>query len=140
MNVARKAVKDILSNDPILQAMLGRDNRNQPKVYESVGKKGVDAPYIVFTMMQSEGPEGLYHDLRSLETVRFQVTGWGLTRDQAWELFEAAQTALEIGEWSVYLTPYSFMSIVRTGDQFQLEDVDSGWYQVPATYRLKVSR
>lgn len=140
MNNVRKALFDILRNDVIVDAYIGRDDREQPKVYEAFAPKDLGAPYVVWNLIAGEMPRGLYHDLRAVETLMIQIACWGRTRDEAWTMFEGIREALEISDWDTMLTPYNKLSLVSMGDQRLLEELENMTVQVPCTYRLVIAR
>ena len=140
MREMRRAVKQVLIEDVLVQAQVDRDNRNQFKVYETVGMKDTEPPTVIWALLPGEGPEGTYSERDSMQTFNLQVTSWGRTPDESWQLWECVVEALTIGEWNIPLTPYSLMDIVTTGDVTQLPDPDTGWFQTVATYRVRLSQ
>jgi hypothetical protein len=141
VKVVVSAVRDILRSDPTIIALVGQDQNSITKVYR-VGRvpPGTEAPYIVYQRISGVRPEGTYLDYRSIEIPEVQITAWGRNGDEAWDIFNAIQEALEIGDWNASLTPYSLLRMIRTGDELELPDQDTGLVQVPSTYSVAVTR
>lgn len=140
MKAIRDAVQYVLKHDPILVGLLGFDEDQEVKVYETIAKTGVEPPFVVWGFIQTGSTEGHYGDDRAIESKDVQVTAWGYTIDEAWQLFSFIEEALERGDMSVELLPYTKLRIVRTGDQQPLPDQETSWFQIPATYRVGVAR
>lgn len=140
MRQIRQAVEYILKHDPIILALVGFDEDQEVKVYETIAKKDTTPPFVVWGLIPTGSTEGHYGDDRAMESKDVQVTAWGYTLDDVWQLFTYIEEALEIGEWDIELAPYNKLRVVRTGDQQPLPDQDTGWFQIPATYRVGVAR
>jgi hypothetical protein len=141
MKIVKDALTHILRTDPIVQAYVGRDSRDQPRVYEDYAPKDELAPYVVWHLMAGgTPPEGTYGDDECIENVLVQVASWGRNYDEAWSIYGIVHDALRGGNWNAMLAPYELMLIKRMGDQFTVPDADTNWVQVPVTYRLSLGR
>lgn len=140
MRVVKNALQDVLRRDPILQAILGLDADNDLKIYEAVAKQNTAPPFLLWQLVPSGDIAGHYGDEYALVSKPFQLTAWGRTANEAWQLWDYAQEAVETGDWDFELTPYKRMRLVSQADQQELPDVETSWVQVPGTFLLVVSR
>lgn len=135
------AVEFALKHDPILAAIVGLDENQQIRVYDTKAETKQPPPWVIYTMIPSaEGPVGHYGDLRAIETPTFQVTGWGRTKREAGQLFEVAQDALERADMADELLPYTKMILSRVGTPSLFPEEEKQWWQAPALYQLALSR
>lgn len=135
----RNALESHLKGDPILDAFLGRDKDGFRKIKEIRGKDHWSAPYLIWAILDVDPPIGVYGDLKAIEAIPFQLGAWAKTSDQAWELFEVAEEALDRMDELPELGQYTLLSVLRQGVAPTPEDSE-GWIQVVATYRAVLSR
>lgn len=140
MRKIHDAVEYILKHDPLILAILGFDNDNSPKIYEGLAKKDSIPPLIVWQFVGGPGPQGTFHDMHAIEQAQFQVTSWGRSRQEAWQVSDFVQEAFEIAEADIELAPYQGLRFRRLEDSADLLDQDTGWIQVPTTYEMAVAR
>lgn len=135
----RHTLEAHLKGDVILDTHLGRDADGHRKIAEIRGKTTWKAPYLIWSILDVDTPEGHYGDLKAIESIPFQLGSWAKKADDAWSLFEVAEEALDRMDNLPEMNPYSLMSILRVGVGITPEDTE-GWFQVVATYRAVVSR
>lgn len=134
-----KPIRHALRGDPIVQAVVGNDDDGETKVYASVAKKDVKAPYIVIQIPQiGGGPIPVYGDGEVLEGFRVVLTSWGRTADEAWQVADVADDALKRGDYSY--EPYELIQLMRVSSPQELPDRDTPLRQVIVQYQLALGR
>lgn len=131
------SLRHLLRADPEIVARVGTDDDDEIKVYQGVGKTDVDAPYIVFGIIDGTSVPTFGQD-HTVQEVNFQVTAWGRTSSEAWNLAEVIDDALEVGDWDV--VPYEPISLRRIQFPQELPDRDTQLRQVPIQYRFVMAK
>lgn len=141
MREANTAIEAILEGDPLIAAFVGYDEAREVKAYPFVAPANTEPPFIVYQIIEGPLPEGIFGDLHALEPVDVQITSWGRTRREAWDLFgTAVNEAFEDARVDVELTPYNLLHVRRTSGPSELVDLETMWVQVPAVYRFALAR
>jgi hypothetical protein len=135
----RGALDDALKDDPIVDALLGRDQNGWRKVFEVRATKDDKAPFVMWRVIPGDKPEGHFKDLKSMEIVMFQLSNWGRNLSEAWEVFSATEEALDRLDIDVEIQPYKLIQVIRL-DASPIPDDTTSWYQISATYRAVLSR
>lgn len=135
----RHALEAHLKGDAILDTILGRDEDGHRKVFEIRGKPTTKPKYVIWAMLPGETPEGTYSDIKAIEGLMFQCSSWGFTADEAWQLFEAVEDALDRMDNLPEMGQYELMSILRM-EVRPIPDDTMGWTQVVATYKAVITR
>jgi len=139
MKLIAEGPKNVLREDGLVVNIVGSDGDGETKVYPSIAKTDVNAPFVVINhipMIENEG--GVYGDDHVIVTLEFQVSSWGRTEQEAWILADACDEALMLGQWTV--DPYQLMKIRREGMPTPLPDRDTDLRQVQARYMARFSR
>ena len=137
----RHSLLHTLRGDVVLSALLGRDEQGQPQVYETLAPNGVRPPYLTFALVPTgAAPEGHFGDSEAIKFFGIQLSSWGRTKDETWQINEAAHEAMMRGDWSVDLKPDYRLQIASQGNQQELEDPTTRLIYVPETFRLTVAR
>ena len=136
-----KAIERIIEGDPLITSFVGQDEALEVKVYPFVAPANTQPPFGVYQIIEGPQPEGTFHDLHSMEPVEVQITCWGRTRGEAWQMFgEAVNPAFENADVDVELSPYSLMHVRRTSGPSETLDTDTMFVGVPAVYRFAIAR
>jgi hypothetical protein len=132
-------IRWVLRHDPIVQIRVGEDSDNEYKVYDATNVKlNTQAPFIVWNFRETSQTEGVYGDDYALEYISLQVTSWGRTPNEAWDLADAADDALLLGDYSA--EPWYLMKIRRDGIPRPHADLDTNWTQIDVFYQALFGR
>lgn len=140
MNEVRVALDYILTNDVIVQALVGRDEQGFIKVYETLAPQNEEAPFVVWQIIPGLPPTGDFADAESMVDVDVQITPWGQDQNSIWQLHAAIADALRGSDWSQLLIPWEMIRLSRVGTPGPLPDETTRWWQLPNTWRVSVSR
>lgn len=135
-----QAFDDYLQGDPSVVAYVGHDENAEVKLYPLVAPSNTQPPFLVTQVVPGPTPTGHYGDLDALDPQDIQVTRWGRTRKEAWELHDVTHEALERMEVSIEVTPYTVMQVFRIGGRFENYTPEVGWFSVLSTYRITLAR
>lgn len=140
MKLIAEGPKNVLREDGIVVSIVGWDGDGETKVYMTIAKTDVRAPFVVLNQIPVLGnpDDGIYGDDNVVVTLEFQVASWGRTEQEAWLLADACDEALMLAQWTV--DPYVLMKIRREGMPVSLPDRDTDLRQVQARYRVRFSR
>lgn len=138
MKLISEACRRILRDDPIVITVIGKDVDDEVKVYDTVAKTNVKAPFITVTLVPGATAVEVYGDDEVGHSLVYQVSSWGRNRVEAWEVAEAADQALKLGDWTV--DPYTMQRLHRQGQPSVLGDRDTNWLQVIAIYDVFLAR
>ena len=139
MKAIADALFHVLRRDSLIQSLIGVDSDGEVKVYEGTAKTDVKAPFIVSSFIPGNAPVGVYGDEVAMEVVDVQVTAWGSSRNTVWQLAEACDDALHLGDWPV--DPYELKDLRRLSFPQLTPDRDNtNWVQIPLRYRLSFGR
>lgn len=135
----RQALEAHLKADPVLEAMLGRDEDGHRKIFNRRGKPTTKPRYVVWAILPADTPQGTYKDVKAIEPIIFQCSSWGYHGDEAWQLFEFVEDALDGMDELPEMGEYRLNSIIRM-EVREIPDDTVNWVQVVATYRAVVTR
>jgi hypothetical protein len=117
---------------------VGRDKDDEVKVYVTLAKANVTAPYLTFAIVPIGGPTAVYGDTEVLEDFEVAVASWGRDSLEAWNIADVADDALKRGDYS--FEPYELIGINRTTTPHELPDRDTDLRQVVVRYRFMIGR
>ena len=133
-----EAIRRVLRRDSLVFALIGEDEHGEVKAYQGVAKLDSTAPYIVLNVLPGSDITGAYGEEYAVELISIQVTAWGETSKQAWQLADAIQDALTVGDYEV--EPYTLMKVRRNSFPPELTDRDTQLVQVPVQYLFWLSK
>jgi hypothetical protein len=132
------AIRRALRDDPLIKAVVGQDADTEVKVYSSVGKPDVQAPYIVFGLIPGPGPIGTYGRPDAWEPFTIQTTSWGRTPQEAWSVADILDDAIVSADY--VFEPGYLARVARVSTPEELPDRDTNLRQVVVQYEFKVGR
>jgi hypothetical protein len=132
------AIRRALRHDAIIRDIIGIDENGEIKVYVSVGKPDVVAPYIVLNTIPVNGISGVYGDEYAIEVIPLQISNWGRDPNEAWQLADIVDDAFIHADFE--FEPYTHMRTVRTTNAQELPDRDTNLTQVVVQYEVAISR
>lgn len=137
MNIVR-TIRRALREDPILDAIVGKDKDGEVKVYTPLGKANITAPYVTFGIVPIGGPIPVYGDSEVLEDFEVGITSWGRTSIEAWDVADAADDAIKLADYS--FEPWELVQVIRTTTPEEAGDRDTDLRQVRVRYRFMLGR
>jgi hypothetical protein len=130
----RRAIR----HDPIVDSVVGRDQDGEVKVYATLAKQDVTAPYATLAIVPTEGPTGVYGDDYVWENFDVQVSSWGNDQRTAWQVADVMDDAMLRADYE--LEPYTLAKIMRSSTAQELTDRDTNMRQVIVLYTIKLGR
>jgi hypothetical protein len=136
------AIEAVLNADGPLLSLVGLDANGFPKIYSSVTARPPDdePPFVSFAVFSGPAPTGTYKNNEAIYSAVFQVTSWGRTSLEAWQIQDEVEIALLSGAWGIYLLPSHFMQIMSLESPGELPDRDTKWRQIPRRWRVDFDR
>jgi hypothetical protein len=132
------SIRRVLRRDVLLNDMIGVDQDGEPKIYHGIAKENVEAPYIVLSVLTGDPGIATYGDDHAIETISLQITSWGNTSREAWELADVVDEAVPIGKYDA--GKFVFMRGKRITFPNELNDRDSNLIQVPVLYEFQFGK
>lgn len=133
-----ESIRRVLRNDSLIFSIVGEDVDGEIKVYQAIAKQDSDAPYIVMAPAPGAAPISAYGEMYAIETFTLQLTPWGRNSKEAWQLSDAIQDAVEVGQYDA--GAWSFMKGKRITFPQELPDRDTGLVQVPVIYEFQFGK
>jgi Protein of unknown function (DUF3168) len=133
-----ESIRRMLRKDSLVFAMVGADADGEVKIYQAIAKMDSIAPYIVMNIVPGDTPISAYGEDYAIEVLTVQLTAWGRNSKEAWQLADAIQDAVKIGQYDAGL--YDFMKGKRITFPGELPDRDTALVQVPASYEFQFSK
>jgi hypothetical protein len=133
-----ESIRRVLRKDPLVFAMVGADNDGEVKIYQAIAKQDSIAPYIVMNVVPGDTPISTYGEDYAIEVLTIQLTAWGRNSKEAWQLADAIQDAVAVGQYDAGL--WDFMKGKRVTFPGELPDRDTALVQVPASYEFQFGR
>jgi hypothetical protein len=130
--------RQALRHDPVLQTTLGYDADGEYKVYASLGKQNMSAPYLVFDIVPLNDILAVIGDGEAIEAVPVTLKSWGRQPREAWHVASYADDAIKQADFVA--TPWEVISVRRTSTPFQLDDPDTNLIQVVVQYEVILAR
>lgn len=122
----------------MVSAVVGFDAQGEIKVYDMIGKRKLVAPYVVLQQLPVGDLVPVYGDGEVLEAMNVQLSSWGKSIRQAWDLADAVDDAMK--NLDIDVTPYETINVKRSSNFVPLEDFNSVTYQVVVSYEIAFSR
>lgn len=132
------SIRRTIRKDPLIFSLVGVDVDEEIKVYQAVAKQDSVAPYVVMVPAPGAAPISTYGEMYAIETFTIQLTAWGRNSKEAWQLADAIQDAVALGEYDSGV--WNFMKGKRITFPQELADRDTGLVQVPAIYEFQFGR
>lgn len=136
MNWPRE-IRHALRADPILEAVVGRDQDGEVKVYSPDAKSNIEFPYITFSIFAPTEPIRVYGDDEAITPFRIALTSWARDSSEAWQLADVADDAVKRADYS--FEPYSLMQVLRVAMPQELTDPTGLTYLV-VQYQYNLGR
>lgn len=129
----------VLRDDVNVRAFVDFDDENEIKVYDYMAKTNSRPPFVVVTMIPTLSDQtGVYGDDDVMKITYFQVTCWGVGRNDSLRLMDICNEALLIGDWGV--APWELMKVRMEGMPQPIADRDTDWIGVQSRYRAMFGR
>lgn len=138
MRVVAESIRRVLRADVGVVDLVGIDAAGEVKVYDEIAKTNTEPPFIVWAIAPGGDSPGTYGQPYSIQFINIQVTGWQKELKLAWQLCDAAEEALEKGDYDA--GDWEFMQVRRLGFAQPLPDRDTNWFQVALPLQLQFSK
>jgi len=135
----QQAVVQILRDDPVIDALVGRNDWTVKVWDRDKIPKDAPAPYVTVQRIPGSPPEGTYNDPISIKFPQVQISVWHDDADEAWQIADEIPDILLRGDY-VDVEPDLVSAVTHLGDEVGLTDQDTGLVQVPRTFRFFISR
>lgn len=134
------SMQRVLRDDTLVQTKVGTDADGVVKVYQSQAREDTNAPYIIVGIVPSPGSSvvAAYGDPVAVEVWRFGVSCWARNSQEAWELAEIANEAVNAGDFEA--EPYTSAGVFLRGTPQELPDRDTNLRQVLMIYEMITGR
>lgn len=133
-----EAIRRVLRRDSLILGLVGIDEDGETKIYQGVAKTNAVAPYVVLNVILGDTPISVYGEMYAIEILTLQLTAWGRNSKEAWQLADAIQEAVAIGEYDAGV--WNFMKGKRSSFPQELPDMDTALVQVPAAYEFQFGK
>jgi hypothetical protein len=133
-----ESIRRVLRKDSLVSLLVGVDADAEVKIYQGIAKLDSVAPYIVMNVVPGDRPLSVYGESHAVEILTVQITAWGRNSKEAWQLADAIQDAVEIGEYDAGL--WDFMKGKRSAFPGELPDRDTALVQIPTQYEFQFGR
>jgi hypothetical protein len=133
-----EGIRRVLRNDSLVSSLIGTDSDGEVKIYQGIAKLDSSAPYIVMNVVPGDRPISVYGSSHAVEVLTVQITAWGRNSKESWQLAEAIQDAVEVGQYDVGL--WDFMKGKRSAFPGELPDRDTALVQIPTQYEFQFGR
>lgn len=131
-------IRRTLRADGVVQSVVGFDSDREVKVYTTLGKSNITAPYVVLAMLPSLEPVGVYGDDYVWQEFEVQVSCWSTNEHDSGFIADILDDAILK---SVYLfDPWSVAKVKRNSVPRPMADRDTNLVQVFTTYLWQLAR
>lgn len=128
-----------LRDDIIVRSVIGLDKDKEVKVYDSIAKTNVIAPFVTISLLPGAQMVHVYGDPSVAHTFSYQISSWGKSRREAVEVADVIDEALNnYADWVT--SPYEIRKILLQGLPAIVPDRDTTWMQVQAFYDFFIAR
>ena len=133
-----ESIRRVLRRDALIFSLIGVDPDGEVRIYQGVAKSDATPPYIIMNVVPGDSPIGVYGDDYAIEVLTVQLTAWGRHSKEAWQLADAIQDAVSLGDYEA--DPWGFMKARRVTFPNELPDRDTALVQIPAQYEFKFGK
>jgi hypothetical protein len=121
-----------------LQDVLGVDEVDEVKVYNTVAPEHATPPYLIVNFPPLGVFEGAYEEDIAMETVGVQLTSWNVEPGQALIIAEMAQDAFLHSDYDV--APYDVVSLKRIASPLLQYDPVAQLHGVVVRYEMILAK